>query len=88
MAVLLRMAQPHNGNTSNTVNQALVLHDFLGMKPTTDSPKTTDVRLSEPSASASSAGGRGPFSATSDIASGEYYFVLSFFSFCNQRSNF
>nr|AGV54767.1 TIFY protein [Phaseolus vulgaris] len=69
MAVLLRMAQPHNGNTSNTVNQALVLHDFLGMKPTTDSPKTTDVRLSEPSASASSAGGRGPFSATSDIAS-------------------
>ncbi|BAT78214.1 hypothetical protein LR48_Vigan04g213500 [Vigna angularis] len=69
MAVLLRMAQPHNGNTSNTVNQTLVLHDFLGMKPAADSPKTTDVRLSEPSASASSAGGRGPFSATSDIAS-------------------
>ncbi|QCE16196.1 hypothetical protein DEO72_LG11g3209 [Vigna unguiculata] len=69
MAVLLRMAQPHNGNTSNTLNHTLVLHDFLGMKPAADSPKTTDVRLSEPSASASSAGGRGPFSATSDIAS-------------------
>ncbi|XP_014501841.1 protein TIFY 8 isoform X2 [Vigna radiata var. radiata] len=69
MAVLLRMAQPHNGNTSNTFNQTLVLHDFLGMKSAADSPKTTDVRLSEPSASASSAGGRGPFSATSDIAS-------------------
>ncbi|CAJ1973763.1 unnamed protein product [Sphenostylis stenocarpa] len=69
MAVLLRMAQPHNGNTNNTVSQNLVLHDFLGMKPAADSPKTTDIRLSEPSASASSAGGRGPFSATSDIAS-------------------
>jgi len=85
MAVLLRMAQPHNGNTSNTLNHTLVLHDFLGMKPAADSPKTTDVRLSEPSASASSAGGRGPFSATSDIASGECCFLVSLFGFCNQR---
>ncbi|RZC15455.1 Protein TIFY 8 isoform D [Glycine soja] len=69
MAVLLRMAQPHNGNTNSTANQQLVLHDFLGMKPAADSPQTADVRFPEPSASASSAGGRGPFSATSDIAS-------------------
>ncbi|KHN16492.1 Protein TIFY 8 [Glycine soja] len=68
MAVLLRMAQPHNGNTNNTSNQQLVLHDFLGMRPAADSPKTADVSP-EPSASASSTGGRGPFSATSDIAS-------------------
>ncbi|TKY74682.1 TIFY 8 [Spatholobus suberectus] len=68
MAVL-RMAQPHNGSSNNSAKQQLVLHDFLGMKPAGDSPKTADVRLSEPSASASSAGARGPFSATSDIAS-------------------
>lgn len=76
MAVLLRMAQPHNGNTNSTANQQLVLHDFLGMKPAADSPQTADVRFPEPSASASSAGGRGPFSATSDIASGACYFAI------------
>ncbi|XP_020202973.1 protein TIFY 8 isoform X2 [Cajanus cajan] len=64
---MLRMAMPHNAN--NTSNHQFVLHDFLGMKSAADSPKTADVRLPEPSASASSAGARGPFSSTSDIAS-------------------
>ncbi|XP_027355789.1 protein TIFY 8 isoform X2 [Abrus precatorius] len=67
MAVL-RMAQPQNGSKSSA-SQQLVLHDFLGMKPAADSPKTTDVRLSEPSPSASSAAPRAPFSTASDIAS-------------------
>ena len=63
-----------------------IFHDFLGMKPSDSSPsvlvpKTTttpDVRLSEASPSsasaslgASSGGGRGPISTTSDLASGE-----------------
>ncbi|KAL2346801.1 hypothetical protein Fmac_000801 [Flemingia macrophylla] len=66
MAVL-RMAQPHNAN--NSAGHQLVLHDFLGMKPAADIPKTADGRLPEPSASTSSAGARGPFSATSGVAS-------------------
>ncbi|XP_061346236.1 protein TIFY 8-like isoform X2 [Gastrolobium bilobum] len=84
MAVL-RMAQPqhNNGNNnnnnssnSNSVSEHLVkpvLHDFLGMKPNDNSPKTADMRLSEVSTTlsvaASSAGTRGPFSTTSDIGS-------------------
>ena len=60
-----------------------IFHDFLGMKPG-DSPvllpakASTDCRLSDPSPSASaslgasSGGGRGPVSTTSDLGSGEF----------------
>ncbi|XP_028802374.1 protein TIFY 8 isoform X2 [Neltuma alba] len=75
------MAQHNNGN--NSASQQLVkpvFHDFLGSKPHDSlvvlAPKTANVRLSEASPSstsvsvaASSAGGRGPFSTTSDIGS-------------------
>ncbi|KAI4316270.1 hypothetical protein L6164_024267 [Bauhinia variegata] len=72
------MAQHNNG--SNSTSQQLVkptFHDFLGTKPTDSpvilAPNTTDVRLSEASASvsvgASSGAARGPFSTTSDVGS-------------------
>jgi hypothetical protein len=72
---MLRMvhsnSQSHNNNNNNNENNTHllkpVLRDFLGMKPT-DTP--TDLRLPEASASASSAGARGPFSSTSETASG------------------
>lgn len=58
-----------------------IFHDFLGMKPGDSpvvlAPKASDCRLSEvsPSASASlgasSGGGRGPISTTSDLGSGQ-----------------
>ncbi|PRQ28146.1 putative transcription factor TIFY family [Rosa chinensis] len=89
MAVL-KMALPSN-NASTQKQQKLkqeeedqlvkpMFHDFLGMKPSTDSPvvlgpKGSDSRLTEasPSASASlggsSGGGRGPISTTSDLGS-------------------
>ncbi|RHN58695.1 hypothetical protein MtrunA17_Chr4g0005121 [Medicago truncatula] len=57
----------HNNNISGTQH---FLHDFLGMKSTDTS---TDVRLPEASVSASSADARGPFSSTSETASGKYY---------------
>lgn len=56
-------SQHNNNNISGTQH---FLHDFLGMKPTDTS---TDVRLPDASASASSAGARGPFSSTSETAS-------------------
>ncbi|XP_054789160.1 protein TIFY 8-like isoform X2 [Prosopis cineraria] len=75
------MAQHSNDN--NSASQQLVkpvFHDFLGSKPNDShfvlEPKTANVRLSEASPSsasmsiaASSSGGRGPFSTTSDIGS-------------------
>lgn len=87
-------------NTTNTQHHhhrvKAMFHDFLGMKPaTTDSPvvlapKNTDA---SPSASvsvgaASSGGARGPFSTTSDLASGLFYVffppleIFYFFRFC------
>ncbi|XP_057434538.1 protein TIFY 8 isoform X2 [Lotus japonicus] len=66
---MLRMAQPQQHNNDSSLSQQhLVLHDFLGMKPSDASP---DVRLSEVTlaAAASSAAARGPFSSTSDTAS-------------------
>lgn len=65
-----------------------MFHDFLGMKPSTDSPvvllpKGSDSRLTEasPSASASlgasSGGGRGPISTTSDLGSGQSLLILT-----------
>lgn len=69
---MLRMAQPQQHNNDSSLSQQhLVLHDFLGMKPSDASP---DVRLSEVTlaAAASSAAARGPFSSTSDTASGEW----------------
>ncbi|KAK2392194.1 hypothetical protein P8452_29140 [Trifolium repens] len=69
---MLRMvhsnSQSHNNNNNENNTHLLkpVLRDFLGMKPT-DTP--TDLRLPEASASASSAGARGPFSSTSETAS-------------------
>jgi hypothetical protein len=71
------MAQPHHHHHNND-NNSVVLHDFLGMKPAHNPPKTADVRLSE----TSSAAARAPFSATSDIASGE--FKIPSFYFLNQ----
>ncbi|XP_039687823.1 protein TIFY 8 isoform X2 [Medicago truncatula] len=69
MAVL-RMVHSHsqsqNNNNNNISGTQHFLHDFLGMKPTDTS---IDVRLPEASASASSAGARGPFSSTSETAS-------------------
>ena len=55
-----------------------MFHDFLGMKGTTDSPVVLAPKNKDgsPSASASlgasSGGGRGPLSSTSDLASGLY----------------
>src|ERR1044072_6877735 len=65
------MAQPQQHKTNN-IDTSVVLHDFLGMKPSdTASP---DLRLSEAASSAAAAarGGGAPFSSTSDIASGEW----------------
>jgi hypothetical protein len=72
---MLRMvhsnSQSHhnNNNDNNTHLLKPVLRDFLGMKPT---DTHTDLRLPEASASASSAGARGPFSSTSETASGNF----------------
>lgn len=75
MAILIMVHSQHNDN-QHLLNP--VLHDFLGMKPAADT--SADVRLPEPSASASSAGARGPFSSTSDTASGECYLPPSSFA--------
>jgi len=66
-----------------------MFHDFLGMKATTDSPVVLAPKYKDgsPSASASlgasSGGGRGPLSSTSDLASGKYwlYNLKASFSF-------
>lgn len=85
------MAQPSNNASSQKQHKLKqeeeqlvkpMFHDFLGMKPSPDSPvvllpKGSDSRLTEasPSASASlgasSGGGRGPISTTSDLGSGQ-----------------
>lgn len=70
-------------NTTTTQQQQQQLevkqmfHDFLGMKPTPDSPILLAPKKADasPSASvsigASSGGGRAPLSSTSDLASGQ-----------------
>ncbi|XP_050366276.1 protein TIFY 8 [Argentina anserina] len=92
MAVL-KMAHPSNNATTQKQHKKLKLeqehqdqlvnpmfHDFLGMKPSIDSPlvlgsKGSDSRLTDPSPSASaslggsSGGARGPISTTSDLGS-------------------
>ncbi|KAA8521737.1 hypothetical protein F0562_012410 [Nyssa sinensis] len=80
MAVVLMMAQSKsNANTGTDELKPTIFHDFLGKNCASDSSPGTktagDVRLSEasPSASASvgasSGGGRGPISTTSDLGS-------------------
>lgn len=63
-----------------------MMYDFLSMKPTDSSPvvlppKTAAVSEASLSASASlgasSGGGRGPISSSSDLASGPFVFFLS-----------
>lgn len=114
------MAQPSNNASSQKQHKLKqeeeqlvkpMFHDFLGMKPSPDSPvvllpKGSDSRLTEasPSASASlgasSGGGRGPISTTSDLGSGQsllisnkdssFFFtyaknpIFFFFSFCGE----
>ena len=82
-----------NTGTPSSSEMNPIFHDFLGMSCASDSPvvfapKTAghggDARRSEasPSASASagasSGGGRGPISTTSDLGSGEFFQIPSF----------
>uniref|UniRef100_A0A5B6ZWS8 Protein TIFY n=1 Tax=Davidia involucrata TaxID=16924 RepID=A0A5B6ZWS8_DAVIN len=80
MAVVLMMAQSKsNANSGTDEVKPTIFHDFLGKNCTSDSPPATktagDVRPSEASptasasAGASSGGGRGPISTTSDLGS-------------------
>ncbi|KAA8525352.1 hypothetical protein F0562_007230 [Nyssa sinensis] len=80
MAVMLMMAQSKsNANTSTDEVKPTIFHDFLGRNCASESSPATktagDIRLPEASQSASasvgasSGGGRGPISTTSDLGS-------------------
>ncbi|KAF8389028.1 hypothetical protein HHK36_025713 [Tetracentron sinense] len=80
MAVLI---MAHNNNSTNTMEEKPIFHDFMGTISASDSPAVvarksvgfgSDIRLSEASVSASasigaSSGGHAPISATSDLGS-------------------